>query len=94
MSNFVTIEKDRPGIAVVRMNRPERMNAMAFDVMVPLKEALEELSFDNNIRVVILTGEGKGFCSGADLKDPGYLAIFVCLTMPALRAALCKSWTM
>ena len=62
MSQFVTIEKNRAGIAVVRMNRPERMNAMAFDVMVPLREALEALSFDNQTRVVILTGEGKGFC--------------------------------
>jgi enoyl-CoA hydratase len=70
MSDFITIEKPRPGITVIKMNRPDRMNAMAFDVMVPLKEALEEVSFDNSTRVVILTGEGKGFCSGADLKDP------------------------
>jgi enoyl-CoA hydratase len=90
MSQFVTIEKNRAGIAVVRMNRPERMNAMAFDVMVPLREALEALSFDNQIRVVILTGEGKGFCSGADLKDPGYLSIFDGLTMPGIARRAMK----
>ncbi|MCB1615069.1 MAG: enoyl-CoA hydratase [Pseudomonadales bacterium] len=82
--DFVTIEKPRPGIAVVKLNRPERMNAMAFDVMVPLKEAIEAVSFDNTVRVVILTGEGEGFCSGADLKDPGYLSIFDGLTMPGI----------
>lgn len=90
MAEFVKIEKPRKGIAVVKMDRPDRMNAMAFDVMVPLKEALEELSFDNQIRAVILTGEGKGFCSGADLKDPGYLSIFDGLTMPGIARRAMK----
>ena len=90
MSDFITIEKPRPGITVIKMNRPDRMNAMAFDVMVPLKEALEEVSFDNSTRVVILTGEGKGFCSGADLKDPGYLSIFDGLTMPGIARRAMK----
>lgn len=90
MSDFVTIEKARKGITVIKMNRPDRMNAMAFDVMVPLKEALEKVSFDNETRVVILTGEGKGFCSGADLKDPGYLSIFDGLTMPGIARRAMK----
>lgn len=90
MSDFITLEKPRTGITVIRMNRPERMNAMAFDVMVPLKEALEEVSFDNSTRVVILTGEGKGFCSGADLKDPGYLSIFDGLTMTGIARRAMK----
>ncbi len=90
MTDFVKIEKPRPGITVIKMDRPDRMNAMAFDVMVPLKEAFEEVSFDNDCRVVILTGEGKGFCSGADLKDPGYLPIFDGLTMPGIARRAMK----
>jgi enoyl-CoA hydratase len=90
MSDFVRIEKIQSGITVIRMNRPERMNAMAFDVMVPLKEALDTVSFDNTTRVVILTGEGNGFCSGADLKDPGYLSIFDGLTMPGIARRAMK----
>ena len=82
--SFVLVDKPRPGVARITLNRPERMNAMAFDVMVPLKEALEAISFDNDVRVVILTGAGEGFCSGADLEDPGYLAIFDGLTMPGI----------
>ena len=87
--SFIKVSRPKPEIAVVTLNRPERMNAMAFDVMVPFREALEEISFDNEVRVVIITGEGKGFCSGADLTDPGYLAIFDGLTMPGIaRRAL------
>jgi len=90
MSDFIKIEKPLKGITVIKLNRPERMNAMAFDVMVPLKEALEAISFDNQCRVVILTGEGAGFCSGADLQDPGYLSIFDGLTMPGIARRAMK----
>ncbi len=68
---FVLTEKPRSHVTLVTLNRPERMNAMAFDVMIPLREALEEISRDNDTRVVVLTGAGHGFCSGADLEDPG-----------------------
>jgi enoyl-CoA hydratase len=88
--SFVKIETPRPGIALVTLDRPERMNAMAFDVMVPLREALEELSFDNSVRVVVLTGAGEGFCSGADLVDPGYLPIFDGLTLPGISRRAMK----
>ena len=70
---FVLIDKPRPHVSLVTLNRPERMNAMAFDVMVPLREALEEVSGDNDTRVVVLTGAGHGFCSGADLEDSGHV---------------------
>tara|TARA_R110000823_G_scaffold119998_20_gene244562 strand:- start:542 stop:1345 length:804 start_codon:yes stop_codon:yes gene_type:complete len=82
--SFVTVEKPRPFVTQITLNRPERMNAMAFDVMVPFKEALEEVSFDNDTRVVIVTGAGEGFCSGADLEDPGWMDIFDGLTVPGI----------
>lgn len=82
--SFVTVETPREGVKLVTLNRPERMNAMAFDVMVPFKEALEEISFDNDTRVVIVTGAGHGFCAGADLEDPGWMDIFDGLTIPGI----------
>jgi enoyl-CoA hydratase len=69
--SYVRVERPRDGIAVVTLDRPERMNAMAFDVMIPLREALQEVSRDNTVRVVVLTGGGTAFSSGADLENPG-----------------------
>ena len=82
--SYVLVEYPRDGICLITLNRPERMNAMAFDVMVPLKEALEEVGYNNDVRVVILTGAGEGFCAGADLEDPGWLDIFNGLTVPGI----------
>ena len=87
--SFVEIERPRPQVALVRLNRPERMNAMAFDVMIPLREALEAVSYDNDTRVVVLTGAGHGFCSGADLEDSGIVPNIDGLTVTSIaRRAL------
>ena len=81
---FVLVDKPRTDVALVTLNRPERMNAMAFDVMIPLREALEEVSADNSTRVVVLTGAGHGFCSGADLEDPGSVPNIAGLTRSSI----------
>ena len=69
--SFVIVEKPKPHITLITLNRPERMNAMAFDVMLPLREQLEAVANDNDTRAVIITGAGEGFCSGADQKQSG-----------------------
>jgi len=81
---FVLIDKPRPQVTLVTLNRPERMNAMAFDVMIPLKDALTDIGRDNDTRVVVLTGAGHGFCSGADLEDPGVIPHLDGLTLPTM----------
>jgi enoyl-CoA hydratase len=85
---MVLVETPRPHVALITLNRPERMNSMAFDVMVPLKEALENVTYDNSVRVVVLTGAGKGFSSGADHKSAGGVPHVDGLTRPtyALRS--------
>jgi enoyl-CoA hydratase len=85
---MVLVEHPRPHVALVTLNRPERMNSMAFDVMVPLKEVLENLTYDNSVRVVVLTGAGTGFSSGADHKSAGSVPHVQGLTRPsyALRS--------
>ena len=66
--SHVRIEKPRPHTSVVILDRPERMNSMAFDLAVPLHEAIAEVASDNDTWCVILTGTGRGFCAGADTQ--------------------------
>src|SRR5215813_13123269 len=62
------------GIRRLTLNRPERLNALNVRVGVELLQALEDCDRDNEVRVVILTGAGRAFCAGDDLKgmhEPG-----------------------
>ena len=52
--SFVLIDRPRPGIALITLNRPERMNAMAFDVMIPFREALVKSRYINRTFAVII----------------------------------------
>jgi len=68
-NDYVRIEKPRPHTSVIVLNRPERMNSMAFEQMIPLHEAFEAVGADNDCWCVVLTGTGRGFCSGADTGE-------------------------
>ncbi|PWJ92260.1 enoyl-CoA hydratase/carnithine racemase [Mesorhizobium loti] len=63
------ISRNDGAIAWVKLNRPERLNAMDRQLVDELAEALVRAEADEAIRVVILHGEGRAFCSGDDLKD-------------------------
>jgi enoyl-CoA hydratase len=83
--SFVRVDRPRPNVALVTLNRPERMNSMSFDVMVPLRDELRALSDDNDIRAVVLTGAGTGFCSGADQSgEKGKMPNIAGLTAPTV----------
>jgi enoyl-CoA hydratase len=69
----VAVEKIRPHVTMVRLTRAHRLNAMSFGLMTALYDALRQVAADNTAWVVILTGEGRGFCSGLDLEDPGMI---------------------
>jgi len=58
-------------VATVTLNRPERLNAISGGMLASFSEAFREADHDRNVRVIILTGAGKGFCSGLDLKEQG-----------------------
>ena len=65
----IKIEK-KEGIATVKINRPQVLNALNKDTIIELSKAVEELDKDKNIKVAILTGEGdKAFIAGADIKQ-------------------------
>jgi enoyl-CoA hydratase len=67
--SYIRIEKPQAHTRVIVMDRPERMNSMSFDLVMPLHDALDEVAKDNDTWSVILTGTGRGFCSGADTSD-------------------------
>lgn len=57
------------GIATVTLSRPEKLNALTFDVYADLRDLLAELPHRGDARVLVVTGEGKGFCSGGDVEE-------------------------
>lgn len=57
------------GVATLTLNRPAQYNALSRDVMQGIIDAVENIRRDDSIRVAVLTGAGRGFCSGADLGD-------------------------
>jgi 2-(1,2-epoxy-1,2-dihydrophenyl)acetyl-CoA isomerase len=56
------------GVATITLNRPDVYNALNDEITFEMQDALKAVSKDENVRVVVLTGEGKAFCSGQDLK--------------------------
>jgi 2-(1,2-epoxy-1,2-dihydrophenyl)acetyl-CoA isomerase len=66
--DYETVRLAKDGhVAVITLNRPERLNAVSPQLSRDLHAALDEVAADEEVRVVILTGEGRGFCSGADV---------------------------
>lgn len=59
----------RDHVATITLNRPERLNAISFEMLELLTQRLGEADADTDVRAIILTGAGRGFCSGLDLKD-------------------------
>jgi 2-(1,2-epoxy-1,2-dihydrophenyl)acetyl-CoA isomerase len=62
------LEKVGNGIAVLTMNRPESLNALSGEMMEGLSEAVPRLAEDPDVKVIVLTGAGRGFCAGGDVK--------------------------
>ncbi|MEI8336165.1 MAG: enoyl-CoA hydratase-related protein [Actinomycetes bacterium] len=71
--SLVNVEYPQDRTAVVTLNRPERLNAMSIDLVIELNAALNAIAANNEVSVVVLTGSGRGFCSGLDLKDYGII---------------------
>ncbi len=57
------------GVATITLNRPNKLNALTFEVYADLRDVLAELPHRGDARVIVLTGEGRGFCSGGDVEE-------------------------
>ena len=72
MNNAIEKELLETGVLVLRLNRPEVLNAMNRDLIVGLLNTINETIDDEKVRSIVLTGNGRGFCAGADLVDGGW----------------------
>lgn len=70
-TSTIGLEFPVPGVVMVRLQRPERLNAMTSELVEGLHRILDQIAIDPESRVVILTGAGKGFCAGLDLTGYG-----------------------
>jgi len=62
-------DQDANGVATITLNRPERLNALTFEVYRELTDMFAELRAERDVRVVVITGAGRAFCSGGDVHD-------------------------
>ena len=69
MADEVLLERVRPEVALVTLNRPKTLNSMNPGLVHGLYETLDAIAADRSVRVVVLTGAGRGFCSGHELGD-------------------------
>ena len=66
--NYIKVERNDT-VATITLNRPEKLNALNIDIMQELHDAAESFQHDTQTRVIVFTGEGRYFSSGADLSD-------------------------
>jgi enoyl-CoA hydratase len=71
MESTLLIEDTGDGIVQVALNRPERLNALTADLVEELHDQFRQLAFRRDVRAIVLTGAGRGFCSGLDLNGYG-----------------------
>ena len=66
---LVVVEKPEPGVAVLRLNRPEARNSLSLAMLAALTRAFKELGADPEVCAIVLAAEGPAFCAGHDLKE-------------------------
>lgn len=90
MASTILFEKDQVGIAVITLNRSDAANALSLEMLNELKDLLEEIRYDREVRCLIITGSGeKVFCAGADLKErSGMNEMTVRKTVGLIRATI------
>ena len=57
------------GVATITLNRPDRLNALTFEVYTELRDAFRALDTEDGVRAIVITGNGRAFCSGGDVED-------------------------
>jgi enoyl-CoA hydratase/carnithine racemase len=71
MKHEQIVYKTADHVALITLNRPSRLNAWTAQMAAEVRDAMHHAGRDEKIRIIVLTGEGKGFCAGADMEDLG-----------------------
>jgi enoyl-CoA hydratase len=71
MPSTLAVDHPRDGVAVVRLNRPDQLNAINEVMQIELQQALSDLAAGQSVHAVVITGAGRGFCAGIDMRDFG-----------------------
>jgi enoyl-CoA hydratase len=64
----ILLEKEG-GVCILTLNRPDRLNAISYDLAMEMEQVTAEIDEDGEARVLVITGAGRGFCAGADIKE-------------------------
>src|SRR5436309_13415542 len=67
--SFLYAVNPATAVATITLNRPERLNALTFEVYAELRDTFRALDSEPGVRAIVLTGAGRGFCSGGDVED-------------------------
>src|SRR5881398_2767654 len=69
MKSFLYELDAKTSVATITLNRPERLNALTFEVYRELRDTFQRLDTEPGVRAIIITGAGRAFCSGGDVED-------------------------
>jgi enoyl-CoA hydratase len=69
INDIIQVMSPESGILHIHLNRPKQLNALSHEVLKTLSQILEQAKHDKSVKALLLTGEGKGFCAGADIKE-------------------------
>ena len=68
-TSFLFEHNAKSGVAIITLNRPERLNALTFEVYTELRDTFRSLGTNDHIRTIVITGTGEAFCSGGDIHE-------------------------
>src|SRR6058998_2629919 len=69
MKSFLYDVDEKTSVATITLNRPERLNALTFEVYKELRDTFQRLDTEAGVRAIVITGAGRAFCSGGDVED-------------------------
>src|SRR5256886_13540292 len=67
--SFLYRHDPHSGVATITLNRPDRLNALTFDVYAELRDTFRALDSEPGVRAIVITGSGRAFCSGGDVEE-------------------------